>query len=396
MPHDFITIGIDGGASKVSAWLVEADASGVGFRLGELHAEKSYKEIPGFLPDFKPVAITTQLKEFEQGAVQPTADEEQQGAVYIEACAQVVEMIAGQSANKQLLIGIGMPGIKSQDKRGIAVLANGPRMLNYAKDLEERLALKHLQLAQPVSHLGSDADYCGIGENYAADGLFADIQNGYYLGGGTGVADALKLKGRLVPLDQTKTWLAKTWEMKNTQGISLERFASAGGIQSLYAQRCGKEISELNKEGIYPLQIAALALNGTDQAARETIEEVSLNIAALLFERIVTLYKGWQNRFAFVNPNRPALSASHPYLGGLFERIIIGQRLGELFGSPAGKKTVRQPALNQLSKLIATSSLPDKAKSHYANLEEIIVPSRLREAPALGAGIDAMLCKSDE
>jgi len=391
MSQDFFLIGIDGGATKVSAWQVVADDSAHGFRLGQLHAEKSYKEIPGFIEDFKPVAITTQLKEFEQKSIRPTADEEQQGAVYIEACAQVVETIAGRSGTKPLILGIGMPGIKTPDKRGIAVVANGPRMLNYAQNLEERLALKHLRLAQPVSHLGSDADYCGIGENYAADGLFSGVQNAYYLGGGTGVADALKLKGLLLPLDQTKTWLAKTWEMKNARGISLERFASAGGIQSLYAERCGKEISVLNEEGIYPLQIAELALNGSDQAARHTMEDVALNIADLLFERIVTLHSGWQNSFAFVNPNRPALSGNHPYLGGLFERIIIGQRLGQLFDSAAGSKTVRQPVLNRLDRLLAASALPQEAKRHYAKLDTIIVTSRLREAPALGAGIDAIL-----
>lgn len=393
MSNDFITIGIDGGASKVSAWLVEKEKSGPGYRLGELHAEKSYKEIPGFLPGFKPVDIATQLKEFEQNAVRPTADEEQQAAVYIEACAEVVEMIAESTGNKKLLIGIGMPGIKTPDKRGIAVVANGPRMINYAKDLEQRLALKQLYLIRPVSHLGSDADYCGIGENYAAEGLFNDIQNGYYLGGGTGVADALKLKGELLPLDQTKSWLAKTWEMKNARGLSLERFASAGGIQSLYAQRCGTDVSELNAQGIYPLQIADKALNDGEEAARQTMEEVAENIAALLFERIITLHNGWQNTFTFVNPNRPELSAEHPYLGSIFERIIIGQRLGELFDSPAGEIIVRRPVLKELSRLIGASSLPQTAKAHYADLEKILVTSRLREAPALGAGIDAILSR---
>lgn len=391
MEKDVTIIGIDGGATKVSAWNVIYDEVTSGFALGEINVQKSYREIPGFIPDFKPVELSVQLKENEQNDIRPTKDEEQQAAVYVEACAQVVEEMVKRTGQSRILIGIGMPGIKTADKRGIAVVANGPRMLNYAEHLEGRLSIKRIELARPIAHIGSDADYCGIGENYAAEGAFRPINNGYYLGGGTGVADALKLDGKLLPFDQTKSWLAKSWEMKTESGISLEKFASAGGIQSLYAQQAGQSVEQLNQDGIYPLQIARMAADG-DANARQTFKMVADSLSMLLFERITTLFAGWQGFFSFVNPNRAPLSDQHPYLGKLFDRLVIGQRLGELFDSPAGQEVLRAPVLEKLKHSIETSAiLSDDAKAHYANLDKIVITSRLREAPALGAGIDAVL-----
>ncbi len=185
--------------------------------------------------------------------------------------------------------------------------------------------------------------------------------------------------------------MAKSWEMKAEDGRSLERFASAGGIQNLYAEIAGKDVAELNRQKIYPFQIAAMAAEG-DESARKTFDLVVKNLSLLLFERISTVYAGWQGLFSFVNPNRPALSTKHDYLGTLLDRIIIGQRLGELMDSEAGRAILRKPLLEQLSRLIASAEALDAAaKRHYENPEKIIVTSKLRAAPALGAGIDAYL-----
>ncbi len=387
---NYLLLGIDGGATKVSAYRILIDDEGT-FTLGTAHAEKSYAEIPGYLSDFKPVDIQTQLAQKEQGRIQLTESEIQQGAVYVEATAVVIAELVRQTGIAKVLIGLGMPGLKTADKRGIEVVANGPRILNYASMLEKRLKLENITPLSPVHQIGSDADYCGIGENYAKDGLFRKTDNAYYLGGGTGVADALKLKGNLVFFDQIKPWMAKSWEMKANDGRSLERFASAGGIQNLYAELSGNDISDLNQRKIYPLQIAAMAAKG-DKAAAQTFNLVVKNLSLLLFERISTIYAGWQGLFSFVNPNRPALAEKHEYLGTLLERIIIGQRLGELLDSEAGQRVVRQPLLRQLAEYISKSEVLDaKAKQHYAQLDYIIVTSKLRAAPALGAGIDAYL-----
>lgn len=388
---DILLIGIDGGATKVSGWQVIADEEKLTFKLSNFSSSKSYHEIPGFLTDFSPVAIPEQFSERDAGNIRPTSAEKQQEAVYVEACARVIEELCEKEPGKKILAGIGMPGLKTADKRGIWVVANGPRMLHYADLLEARLAKKGIEFQAPISHLGSDADYCGIGENYAADGLFRNVQNAYYLGGGTGVADAMKLNGELLPFDAIKDWLAKTWEMKSADGRTLERFTSVGGMQAVYAEISGKKLSDLNEQNIYPLQIAELAVKG-DGAAQEMIALAMENLSLLLFERITSLYSGSQGVFQFVNPNRPQLSKQHPYLGNVFDCIIIGQRLGELFDSDFGEQALRSPIFKKLGALISKSdNLDIEAKKHYADLNKIIKTSKLREAPALGAGIDAYL-----
>jgi len=391
MKHDFLLIGIDGGATKVSAWEVKISDSGQSFSLGEMNAEKSYRDIPGYLPDYKPVDVKTQLQEREGKNYNLSPDEQQQGTVYVEACAKVIENLAELSKAKDILVGLGMPGLKTPNRRGIDALANGPRIPNYCKMLEDRLNLTGIKLVSQVDHIGSDADYCGIGENYSADGMFREVNHAYYLGGGTGVADALKLNGNLLPFDQAKDWITKCWEMKSTDGRSLERFTSAGGIQGLYAEASGLDVSVLNERQIFPMQIAEMA-SGGDSAAQKTYELVVENLSRLIFERITTIYAGWSSLFGFVNPNRNQPSSEHAFRGILLDRIIIGQRLGQLFDSPAGEKVLRLPFLDKLNEMIRNAAqLDNGAKEYYSVIGELIVTSRLREAPAIGAGIDAYM-----
>jgi len=368
MSDNFALIGVDGGATKVSAWEVQFDPRQNIFSMGKINAHKSYLNIPGYIKDFKPVDVPTQLQQRDIGSIQPSEDEIQQEAVYVEACALVIKEIAKQSDCDKVVVGIGMPGLKTEDKRGIAVVANGPRMLKYSNLLEERLKLAGLQFASPIYHLGSDADYCGIGENFAANGAFRQVSNAYYLGGGTGVADAMKMNDELVPFDQTKEWMAKSWEMKSEDGRSLERFASAGGIQSIYAEFSRQSIESLNEKQIYPLQISEQAFNG-DKDSIHTFELVIEQLSLLVYERISTLDCGWQGIFKFMNENRPVLDATHAHRGKVFEKIIIGQRLGELMKSEHGRKTLFNPFIKRLGELIDTSDVIDSnAKQHYANL----------------------------
>jgi predicted NBD/HSP70 family sugar kinase len=387
-----LLIGIDGGATKVSAWEIVYDQSLATFSLGALHSTKSYREIEGFIPDFKPVDLTIQLKE-RDSKINTTAAEEQQAEVYVEACAQAISELVDITGKRNVLIGIGMPGLKTADKRGIAVVANGPRMTEYSSKLEAKLNVLNITLNAPVDHLGSDADYCGIGENYSASGTFRSHSNAYYLGGGTGVADAMKLDGKLLTFDNARDWMAKTWEMKSEEGLPLERVTSVSGIQKTYADFSNQTVEALNVKQIYPLQIAELAKSG-DTAALKTFDVVNRNLAKLLYERIVTLNLGWNNLFDFVNPNRAALNPVHDFTGKVFDVLVIGQRLGDLFENQNGKEVVKIPVIEQLNHLIQNSEfLPESVKIHYKNPDEIICVSKLREAPALGAGVDAFLTK---
>jgi hypothetical protein len=393
----YTLIGIDGGATKVCGWLVRYVEKENNFTLTSTHTELSYSAVPGFISDFSPVPVALQLQQRDESKIILTEQEIQQGSVFIEACARVIIDLVQRAKSKSVLAGIGMPGLKTQDRRGINVMANGPRIPDYTTQVETKVKQAGLQLLAPVSHLGSDADYCGIGELYARDGLFRKTGNAYYLGGGTGAADALLLHKQLVPFDQTKNWLAKTWEMKNDLGLAMERYASTSGLQFIYSQMAGIAVEELNRKKIFPLQIARLALNG-DPGAVLTCQQVVKYLSLLFLERIITLCSGWQALFGFVNPAHTQLTEDHPYRGEVFDRIVIGQRLGELLKSESARKVLLNPLIRNLSDLINNSpSLPKKIKAHYLSGGRLrsrsIVCSELRASPALGAGIDAFLNK---
>ncbi len=391
---DVTIIGIDGGATKVSAYVIEKHNDN-SFKLGNVHSLKSYREYSEYDSGFSPVNIQTQLAELNHNKIQTTQSELRQEQVYLNAFADVIGTIDTEIRAESYIIGIGMPGLKTPDKRGIAAMANGPRMPDFATKLERQLDQCGIRLFSPIIHLGSDADYCGIGEEYASNGLFCDVNNAYYLGGGTGVADALKLKNELIPFDKTKSWIAKTWEMKNNHAVSLENYASAGGIQTIYSRYSGITVEELNKSKMYPNRILELALK-KDVNAIKTYRDVSKNLAHLIYERITTVYAGWQSHFDFVNPNRESLEKAHPYFGTLLDRIIIGQRLGDLLLQSKNTDILWKPFLSELTDLInRTDIFPKNAKLHYVSDNhfntDIIQISKLREAPVLGAGVDSFL-----
>ena len=382
-------IGLDGGATKVSGWHVIETENG--FSLGSANSIKTYSDYQTYDSEFTPVDIQTQLNEIKS-LISLTDAEKQQGQAFIEA---FVETISNLYSGSPLLIGIGMPGLKTDDKRGIAAMANGPRMPTFCDDLEQALSEIGIKLFSLIRRLGSDADYCGFGEEYSKEGLFKSVKNAYYLGGGTGAADALKLNGKLLPFDETKSWLLKSWEMKNLDGVALERFASAGGIQSIYSQYSGLSVASLNTNSIFPDIILERAIQ-KEEAALKTFSDVSLNLAELLFERIDTIYSGWKGRFGLINPNREAPSSNHPYFNIILDRIIVGQRLGTLLEASKGYGVFWEPLVYHIGNLINKSNSIDlKAKTKYVLGDElnpeIIHISSLRDAPALGAGIDALL-----
>jgi hypothetical protein len=118
---------------------------------------------------------------------------------------------------------------------------------------------------------------------------------------------------------------------------------------------------------------------------------VAYNLSELIFSRMTTVYSGWQDDFEFINAAKPALSKNHEYKKILFEKIILGQRLGDLYATSSARKIFINPLLQNIAKLVGSSKMDQKFHAHYSNLEDLIVASQLREAPALGAGIDAFL-----
>ena len=132
-------IGIDGGASKVSAHIIEASEDGKIFTLGKENSVKKYRNYADFQTDFTPVDLPTQLEQIQNNNIELTPTEIKQSKAYYNAFNEVIFDLVKITKTENVLIGIGMPGIKTDGERGIAAMANGPRMPNFSSEIEERL-----------------------------------------------------------------------------------------------------------------------------------------------------------------------------------------------------------------------------------------------------------------
>ena len=386
---EYIIIGIDGGGSKVSAGIIESKDIST-FTIKSL-SQQYYNERSEFNSDFSPVAMDIQLNEYNTEEYNVTNDEVLQGNAIIES---FHNSIINLNIDKPILMGIGMVGLKTKDLRGIGAIANGPRIPNFCIQLEDALHKSNIHLHKPIQYIGSDADNCGIGEEYGKDGLFKDIQNGYYIGGGTGTADALKLKNELIPFDSISSWIAKSWEILNENNISMEQYTSLKGIQSIYSNYSEIPINELCNESIYANEIFSRALKN-EQAALLTCADITKYMSTLIVERVETIFSGWQNKFELLNPKHSLLINNHPYKNNLLERIIIGQGLGKLFHLSKNTPLLWDPLHNNIYDMIQKSRvLPSEAKKFLfenGTLKKgFIMTSNLDNSALLGAGVTAI------
>ena len=386
---EYIIIGIDGGGSKVSAGIIESKDIST-FTIKSL-SQQYYNERSEFNSDFSPVAMDIQLNEYNTEEYNVTNDEVLQGNAIIES---FHNSIINLNIDKPILMGIGMVGLKTKDLRGIGAIANGPRIPKFCIQLENALHKSNIHLHKPIQYIGSDADNCGIGEEYGKDGLFKDIQNGYYIGGGTGTADALKLKNELIPFDSISSWIAKSWEILNENNISMEQYTSLKGIQSIYSNYSEIPINELCNESIYANEIFSRALKN-EQAALLTCADITKYMSTLIVERVETIFSGWQNKFGLLNPKHSLLINNHPYKNNLLERIIIGQGLGKLFHLSKNTPLLWDPLHNNIYDMIQKSRvLPSEAKKFLfenGTLKKgFIMTSNLDNSALLGAGVTAI------
>ena len=386
---EYIIIGIDVGGSKVSAGIIESKDIST-FTIKSL-SQQYYNERSEFNSDFSPVAMDIQLNEYNTEEYNVTNDEVLQGKAIIES---FHNSIINLNIDKPILMGIGMVGLKTKDLRGIGAIANGPRIPNFCIQLEDALHKSNIHLHKPIQYIGSDADNCGIGEEYGKDGLFKDIQNGYYIGGGTGTADALKLKNELIPFDSISSWIAKSWEILNENNISMEQYTSLKGIQSIYSNYSEIPINELCNESIYANEIFSRALKN-EQAALLTCADITKYMSTLIVERVETIFSGWQNKFGLLNPKHSLLINNHPYKNNLLERIIIGLGLGKLFHLSKNTPLLWDPLHNNIYDMIQKSRvLPSEAKKFLfenGTLKKgFIMTSNLDNSALLGAGVTAI------
>ena len=403
--QDVTLIGVDGGASRVRAYEVLADYGPdvVGLRLGEMSAERTYPPAP-----FTPVSASVQREQYAARAVSPTSEERDRGQTIGDTIAECVIEVARQAATAgraesgRVLLGIGMPGLKTDDGRGIAVMNNGPRICDLAEQIEEKLSAAGVALTGPIKRLGSDGDYCGLGEQHAVEGQFRNVDNAYYVGGGTGLAEALKLGGKLRPFDEGRAWIAKAWEIRSTEGLTFEQLVSAAGINCRYlelAQVQSQTLAADASDSEPPAQLARIcppfpeerAVQG-DPIARHVLATAAAASAELIFERIETVYRGRQSA-ANRGTRYAELSPAHRFRGLLLERVVLGQQLGRLFDNSAYYAVFGARVETRLVELLIAEQ--DAVLTRwYLQTDRLrpglLVVSRLPAAAALGAVADAL------
>lgn len=390
---DIILIGIDGGASKVLAHKVDILTNPMRFVALKPFIEVTYNSSDSFNPKFKPIVLSRQLKERKNKAIEQTKTEAGQEKAILESFIKAIKTILGDNVKQDIVVGIGLPGLKTADKRGISAMANGPRMPKFLVNLEKALRTEGFPTMFPIHGIGSDADYCGLGEQWGDDGGMRGISSAYYFGVGTGIADAMLLDEKNVPFDDCESWIAKTWEMLASEDDSYEDLLSAKGIQANYAKLIGKSLEEIEADEIYPWQIYERALED-DPAAVEVTSRTAQALADLFYHRILTLAVGAPET-NLIEKDR-SLETEHPFIGKIFDRIVVGQRLGDIWEFKNFTPLLLDPVNEKLGRMIHSSSLSAEIKSSYLTKtnrlrDDLIVNSELRHAPALGAAVDAYL-----
>ena len=174
---DSYILGIDCGGTKVMAQSVRYNSRTGLVSPGEFQLEVNYSDSPKWNSKFIPVHLDLQRQEFSEGNIYLTQPEIDQGDVIVETIQDII------SKSELDSIGLCFPGIKND--HGVVIMANGPRI----PDLVDRI--------QGIGSIPHDSDCCVLGEWKSTVGKLQDCDNAVYIGGGTGIADGIILKGKM-------------------------------------------------------------------------------------------------------------------------------------------------------------------------------------------------------
>ena len=368
-PDAALLIGVDGGATEVKAHeIVPSGSAARTLALGTASASVLYDRARGF----KPIPMPTQLLALEKGAVQPSGLEGAQARLWLEATAQTIASVAEQTGGARFRVGICMPGLKTGDGRGIAVMRRGPRIPDFLDRLERLLAERGIALERPVTRLSSDGEACAHGERLDGQGLLRDVACAYYLGGGTGIAEALVVDGRVHGFDALAGFVRKAWQMEASGGRTIEDLLSPRGMNAAYAALSGRRLP------LAPADLPEVRALAGDEHGAAVLRDAAEALATVLLDRMAALRRGFQGGPAGVRitPNT------------FLERIVIGQRLGAVFAAPELRRVFRDPVEDLLArKIVGTGD--GALRKHYVEgsslRPDLLAGSRLRAAPAIGA-----------
>ena len=272
-------VGVDGGATSARACRARCVPGGL--RAQADGPARVHATVPGFVPVLR-----------EAAASALPLREHQAARTWVESVAQSVLDVLERGP---LLLGVAMPGLKTADGRGLAWLRHGPRAPRFLDDVFERLAPRVADWLAPPQGLFSDAVAALEGERVAEGGLLAGLRGAWYLGGGTGLAEAALVDGRAVAVDDARLGWPRAWELEAGAGASFEQRLSMAAL----VERCGG----------FPEARAG------DLRVRAVLAEAARDLAWLVELRA----RAWREAGL-----------------GELERVVVGQRLGALLCDPCG------------------------------------------------------------
>jgi hypothetical protein len=352
-------IGVDAGATKALAVAVTRG------RGGAVHVVARSRRMPyPRVHGFRPVPLERQLEEAAAQRARLTDAERQQGHAIVGTVGRAIARVLRTGVPAR--IGFCLAGLKTDDGAGVSVWANGPRMPSFAAELcheLDRLGIARPHMALPLSSDG----YCsGLGEDAGPRGRLRSVRNAYYAGAGTGVAEALKLEGRVIPLDEAAQWFPKAWQIPWASGGTAEGAVSAHGLMRRYESRSGRSSLSTAR----PARPLTEAVRG-DAWAQQVVRAWADDWARFAAHRIALWRRG--------NPDRP------------LQRFVVGQRAGEALARHDLAPFFKLPFEARLTALLRAMKASEFLCVRRRGLRRgFVTPSRWMEAPAVGAAVLAM------
>ena len=269
---DSYILGIDCGGTKVMAQSVRYNSRTGLVSPGEFQLEVNYSDSPKWNSKFIPVHLDLQRQEFSEGNIYLTQPEIDQGNVIVETIQNIISKSESDS------IGLCFPGIKNE--RGVVIMANGPRIPDF------------LERIQGIDSMPHDSDCCVLGEWKSTIGKLQNCDNAVYIGGGTGIADGIILRSKMIDFN-ARDDVKRSWELKIPSGETIESCLSPKWMIHQW------NISQREKV--------------------ETLDQLSQN------QNANTIFEKATEAFSFLIQNRTQFfKANHAKI----EKIVIGQRLG--------------------------------------------------------------------
>ncbi len=274
MTDDLFFAGIDCGATKVMVQSATLDKRSNRMIPDDLQKEYFYNDHEMWNDAFIPKPVSEQKIEYSDGNIRLTDFEIDQGNIIVETINRAISDVNGHR------IGICFPGIKNND--GIVVMANGPRIPDFKKRVKG------------IDTIYNDSDCCVLGEWRSTIGKLQNTENFVYIGGGTGIADGIVIKGEMIDFNLDHN-VKRSWELTMHTGETVESCLSPAGMIGMYNRSTNSNISTMielsrQKDFINVIDKAKDAFNVLINSRVQFFEENNVEIEKIVIGQRLGLF----------------------------------------------------------------------------------------------------------